>query len=84
MTPRSSFSTPVGRVRTHSEHPPDSIETCATRSVPADYAWHVDGSQWVGEWHTHPTGPMTPSDRDLASYYAHLSDAELGFDSSCV
>ncbi|MBE7955738.1 Mov34/MPN/PAD-1 family protein [Microbacterium sp. R1] len=45
----------------------------------ADYAWHVDGSQWVGEWHTHPTGPMTPSDRDLASYYAHLSDAELGF-----
>ncbi|WP_425560561.1 Mov34/MPN/PAD-1 family protein [Microbacterium natoriense] len=45
----------------------------------ADHAWHVDGSQWIGEWHTHPTGSMRPSDRDLASYYAHLSDAELRF-----
>lgn len=45
----------------------------------AEYAWHVDGSQWIGEWHTHPTGPLMPSDRDLSSYYAHLSDVELGF-----
>lgn len=45
----------------------------------AEFAWHMDGSQWIGEWHTHPVGPMVPSDRDLSSYRAHLSDVELGF-----
>lgn len=45
----------------------------------AEYAWQADGSQWIGEWHTHPAGPLMPSDRDLSSYYAHLSDVELGF-----
>lgn len=42
-------------------------------------AWQRDGSEWVGEWHTHPRGPLVPSARDLSSYAAHLSDVELGF-----
>lgn len=35
-------------------------------------------SYWTGEWHTHPKGPPTPSERDLASYLGHLGDPELG------
>ena len=46
----------------------------------ADDAWALDGSQWIGEWHTHPLGPSTPSDLDLRSYAAHLLDPSLGFD----
>jgi integrative and conjugative element protein (TIGR02256 family) len=45
----------------------------------ADDAWARDGSQWIGEWHTHPLGPSTPSDLDLRSYAAHLLDPTLGF-----
>lgn len=45
----------------------------------AEYAWHLDGSEWIGEWHTHPAGLMAPSDRDLSSYQAHLADVELRF-----
>lgn len=26
------------------------------------------GAQWVGEWHTHPTGPPHPSSTDLQTY----------------
>jgi integrative and conjugative element protein (TIGR02256 family) len=26
------------------------------------------GAQWIGEWHTHPTGPPHPSPTDLATY----------------
>lgn len=43
-------------------------------------AWDVDKSQWIGEWHTHPSGPLAPSERDLLSYQTHLRDAELAFD----
>lgn len=28
----------------------------------------VSGAQWVGEWHTHPTGPPYPSPTDLSTY----------------
>lgn len=38
-----------------------------------------DGAQWVGEWHTHPSGDLTPSALDLSTYQAHLRDASLGF-----
>ncbi len=31
-------------------------------------AWLADGSDWIGEWHTHPTGEPQPSLRDLQTY----------------
>ncbi|MGO9762977.1 MAG: Mov34/MPN/PAD-1 family protein [Solirubrobacteraceae bacterium] len=31
-------------------------------------AWLTDGSDWVGEWHTHPAGGARPSTRDLDTY----------------
>lgn len=46
----------------------------------ADSAWSEDGSQWIGEWHTHPAGGLYPSEVDLHSYMRHLHDRELGFD----
>ena len=46
----------------------------------ADSAWSEDRSQWIGEWHTHPTGGLSPSEVDLHSYMRHLHDPELGFD----
>ncbi|WP_431235916.1 Mov34/MPN/PAD-1 family protein [Mycolicibacterium psychrotolerans] len=46
----------------------------------ADAAWEEDGHQWIGEWHTHPSGEMTPSALDLHSYFQHLHDPELHLD----
>src|SRR5579875_2417323 len=40
----------------------------------ADAAYADCCARWVGEWHTHPDGPPTPSDRDLKSYLTHLDD----------
>jgi integrative and conjugative element protein (TIGR02256 family) len=34
----------------------------------AAQAWLDDGSDWIGEWHTHPTGGPQPSLRDLRTY----------------
>lgn len=48
------------------------------QQIAAD-AWEKDRSQWIGEWHTHPRGPIAPSGRDIASYQAHLRDPDLGF-----
>jgi integrative and conjugative element protein (TIGR02256 family) len=45
----------------------------------ADAAYDLDGSVWLGEWHTHPQGPVEPSDIDLTTYAAHLSDTSLRF-----
>lgn len=45
----------------------------------ADRAWRTDQSQWLGEWHSHPTSVPVPSSVDLGSYAKHLSDAELSF-----
>lgn len=44
-----------------------------------DDAFEADGSVWLGEWHTHPMGPTTPSDLDHRSYAEMLADPELGF-----
>lgn len=46
----------------------------------ANSAWSEDRSQWIGEWHTHPTGGLSPSEVDLHSYLRHLHDPELRFD----
>lgn len=43
----------------------------------ANAAWNEDGHQWIGEWHTHPSGDLTPSALDLHSYLQHLHDPEL-------
>ena len=43
----------------------------------ATAAWGSDGSQWVGEWHTHPRGSLVPSQADFRSYLSHLDDDEL-------
>jgi len=45
----------------------------------ADDAYNRDGSVWIGEWHTHPTGPAAPSGLDLVTYARHLADETLGF-----
>lgn len=34
----------------------------------AEAAWKRDRSQWIGEWHTHPTGPCHPSRADMLTY----------------
>ncbi|MEW2435948.1 Mov34/MPN/PAD-1 family protein [Streptomyces caniferus] len=47
----------------------------------ADQAFAADGSVWIGEWHTHPTGRPGPSARDTATYQQLLDDPELGFTS---
>ncbi|TRY19403.1 conjugal transfer protein [Tessaracoccus rhinocerotis] len=46
----------------------------------AHEAWTCDGSQWIGEWHTHPFGDLTPSELDLDSYLRHLHDPDLQLD----
>jgi integrative and conjugative element protein (TIGR02256 family) len=45
----------------------------------ADAAWQESDAVWVGEWHTHPTGPATPSARDLVTYSGLLTDPDLSF-----
>jgi integrative and conjugative element protein (TIGR02256 family) len=45
----------------------------------AAQAWKRDKAIWVGEWHTHPEGPIQPSPRDLNTYVALMTDASLEF-----
>jgi integrative and conjugative element protein (TIGR02256 family) len=42
--------------------------------------YQADGSQWIGEWHTHINAPPIPSDVDLHTYARHITDGELKFD----
>jgi integrative and conjugative element protein (TIGR02256 family) len=46
----------------------------------ADEAYDDHGGVWIGEWHTHPKGPPTPSAVDLRTYATHLADPTLGFE----
>lgn len=46
----------------------------------ARLAYEREGLQWVGDWHTHPRGPASPSNFDLHTYTSHLSDRELNFE----
>lgn len=45
----------------------------------AERLYQADGSQWIGEWHTHIDAPPTPSDVDLHTYVKHVTDRDLGF-----
>lgn len=42
--------------------------------------YRLDGSRWIGEWHTHPATELIPSEVDLTTYVRHLKDPELRFD----
>jgi integrative and conjugative element protein (TIGR02256 family) len=53
----------------------DLAHACAL----ADAVWQETKAVWVGEWHTHPTGPAAPSARDLVTYAALLADPDLSF-----
>jgi integrative and conjugative element protein (TIGR02256 family) len=46
----------------------------------ADEAYAHDGSVWVGEWHTHPMGPPTPSSDDMTTYRNLFARDELDFE----
>lgn len=45
----------------------------------AERLYQTDGSQWIGEWHTHVDVPPTPSELDLSTYFRHISNPTLGF-----
>jgi integrative and conjugative element protein (TIGR02256 family) len=46
----------------------------------ADQAYDRDGSVWLGEWHTHPTGPVTPSSQDMGTYQKLFAHERLDFE----
>lgn len=46
----------------------------------AQRAWEAHGAQWIGEWHTHLSALAEPSNFDLQTYYSHLNDPSLYFD----
>jgi len=43
----------------------------------AERAFSIDGSQWIGDWHTHPCGPSALSQVDLRSYRKVLANSCL-------
>jgi integrative and conjugative element protein (TIGR02256 family) len=45
----------------------------------AERLYLLDGSQWIGEWHTHPSMQLVPSELDLSTYARHLLDPDLRF-----
>lgn len=45
----------------------------------ASRLYRLDGSQWIGEWHTHPSMRLVPSELDVSTYARHLRDPELRF-----
>lgn len=45
----------------------------------ADAAYARRCARWIGEWHTHPRGFLTPSRKDLRTYRGFLRDPELHF-----
>lgn len=38
----------------------------------------LSGAEWIGEWHTHPTGPPHPSPTDLSTYARLQTGETLG------
>ncbi len=40
----------------------------------AEIAFGIDGSQWIGDWHTHPGGGTEPSSTDLEAYRRILKE----------
>lgn len=71
----------AGEPGDHAERRPDFFlrDRAHAEALGAE-AWERSRAIWVGEWHTHPTGPGTPSTRDLVTYSGLLDDAELAFE----
>jgi integrative and conjugative element protein (TIGR02256 family) len=44
-----------------------------------DEEWQHDGSDWIGEWHTHTRGRPFPSERDRRTYRRFIVAEDLGF-----
>jgi len=61
-------------------HPGYFLRDLEHTQLAADRAYKVDRSQWIGEWHTHPSGSPEPSPLDLNTYISHLVDPELRFE----
>lgn len=62
-------------------HQPDYfLRDLEHTQLAADRAHKADRSQWIGEWHTHPSGTPEPSPLDLSTYVSHLVDTELRFE----
>jgi integrative and conjugative element protein (TIGR02256 family) len=71
----------AGEPGEHAERRPDYfLRDRAHAEHLADAAWTDSRAVWVGEWHTHPTGPPIPSMRDLVTYAGLLDDPELAFE----
>jgi integrative and conjugative element protein (TIGR02256 family) len=51
----------------------------AHASALADQAAALDGSAWIGEWHTQGVNMPRPSGRDLRTYRRLLDDPDLAF-----
>ena len=71
----------AGEPGENAERRPDFFlrDRAHAESLAAD-AWKRSRAVWVGEWHTHPTGPPVPSTRDLVTYTGLLDDPELAFE----
>lgn len=44
-----------------------------------DEEWLREGSDWIGEWHTHTAGRPLPSKRDRRTYRRIITAEDLGF-----
>jgi integrative and conjugative element protein (TIGR02256 family) len=55
-----------------------SRETAFAQEV-VDREWKRDGSDWIGEWHTHTVGRPLPSKLDRRTYEGIVTAADLEF-----
>jgi proteasome lid subunit RPN8/RPN11 len=53
------------------------VRDLAHSELLAEAAYHLDGSQWIGDWHTHLGGPARLSHIDLGSYRSVLNNSDL-------
>jgi len=59
--------------------PTGFVRDLAHSRMLADGAAHIDGSAWIGEWHTHLIELPVPSPYDLLTYRTLLADQEADF-----
>ena len=59
--------------------PTNFMRDLAHSTMLAEHAAEIDGSVWIGEWHTHLAELPMPSTYDLLTYRALLADREVGF-----
>lgn len=72
--------TSVGTPGSNADRQPDSFLRDLEHSrLLADEAFEREGSVWLGEWHTHPTGGVSPSPVDIDTYQRLLMNDELAF-----